>query len=293
MSYTVDGNPAITERTGALTVAGQTVSITQASAPCMFSVSPASQTFPATIGSGSLTIAAPSGCVWSASSDAAWITIIAGPSGSGTGVVNYAVDANPMITARTGAVTVADQIFTVTQAALTVARPVVAPLGGVFVHSVKVLLSCATPAAIIRYTVDGTEPNRSSPAYKKTGVTITNSTTLKAKAFKVKMADSEVMTAFFTVLPPLPLTIATIRLPAGALNARYTGARLAATGGVAPYKWSLQTDSKLPPGLIFNGITGELSGIPTKAGEFAFLMKVTDAQKQTDVQSLNLTIVTP
>ena len=208
-------------------------------------------------------------------------------------MVNYTVAANPTVNGRTGTVTVADQTLRVTQTALTVARPVVEPLGGMFVNSVKVRLSSATTGAIIRYTVDGTDPNRSSPVAKLSGITITNSVTLKAKAFKAKMADSEVGTAVFTIFPPLPLIIATTRLTAGVLNAQYSGARLAATGGVAPYKWSLQAGSKVPPGLKFNGITGGWSGKPTKAGEFAFLMKVTDAQKKTDTQSLNITIATP
>ena len=107
------------------------------------------------------------------------------------------------------------------------------------------------------------------------------------------MVESEVVTAWFTILPPLPLTIATTQLPDGVLNVKYPGVRLAATGGVTPYKWSLPAGSKLPPGLTFNGVTGVVTGKPTKAGKFTFLMKVTDAKKMTDTQSVTLTIAAP
>ena len=59
-----------------------------------------------------------SGCAWTAVSDAPWITVTQGGSGSGNGTVRLSVAANALPEARTGTVRVAEVIVTVTQAGL-------------------------------------------------------------------------------------------------------------------------------------------------------------------------------
>ncbi len=71
-------------------------------------------------------------------------------------------------------------------------------------------------------------------------------------------------------------TIATLNLPAGQLNVNYSQT-LAAASGTAPYTWSLLSGT-LPPGLSVSA-AGAISGKPTAAGTFAFLVQVTDASK--------------
>ena len=68
----------------------------------------------------SASVTAASGCAWTASSSVAWVTVIAGASGTGNGSVAFRVAANPG-SVRTGTVTVAGQTFTVTQAAAAIA----------------------------------------------------------------------------------------------------------------------------------------------------------------------------
>ena len=172
-----------------------------------------------------------------------------------------------------------------------VAIPSITPAsGGVFTNSVKVALSCATAGAMIRYTTDGSDPTGSSPVYKKTGITITNSVTLKAKAFK-SSNTSAIATAVFTIIQPPPLTITTTNLTAGKVKTTYGSVTLQATGGVAPYKWSLAKGNKLPAGLTLNA-AGTLTGKPTKATvtPASFTVQITDSKKRTDTQLLTLTI---
>jgi len=71
---------------------------------------------PAPGGSGSVGVTAASGCAWTATSNAAWITVTAGSAGDGNGTVAFAVAANSGA-ARTGTLTVAGQTFRVDQAA--------------------------------------------------------------------------------------------------------------------------------------------------------------------------------
>ncbi|HYJ86058.1 MAG TPA: M36 family metallopeptidase [Pyrinomonadaceae bacterium] len=82
---------------------------------CSFSISPTSASFASGGGTGSVTVTTPAGCAWTAVSNATFITITSGSSGSGNGTVNYSVAANTGTTSRNGTMTVAGQTFSVTQ----------------------------------------------------------------------------------------------------------------------------------------------------------------------------------
>jgi hypothetical protein len=113
-------------RNGVLNVAGQAVTVVQAAAPapnppslpnCTYSIGSASQSISAAGGAGqAVTVTAPAGCAWSATSGAPWLTISSGTSGSGNGSVTFTAAANTGAQ-RTGTLSVAGQTFTVTQAA--------------------------------------------------------------------------------------------------------------------------------------------------------------------------------
>jgi hypothetical protein len=118
INYTVAANPSTSERTGTIAAGGELFTITQAGAPCVFTITPASVSVGATATTGTVAVAAQAGCAWSAVSNASWITVTAGASGSGNGTVSYSIAANTTITGRTGTVTIAGQTFTVTQAGI-------------------------------------------------------------------------------------------------------------------------------------------------------------------------------
>ena len=64
----------------------------------------------------SVQVTAASDCTWSATSNAGWLRLTSGGTGSGSGSVRYTVTANPSPTARTGSLTIDGWAFTVTQA---------------------------------------------------------------------------------------------------------------------------------------------------------------------------------
>jgi hypothetical protein len=84
-------------------------------APCDFSLAPASQAFSAIGGSGEIRLTTSSDCPWSATSDAAWITVSSATSGVGNGQVRFTVSPNAGAP-RSGAIRIEDRIFTVSQA---------------------------------------------------------------------------------------------------------------------------------------------------------------------------------
>jgi hypothetical protein len=125
VGYSVAANTTPAPRSGTMTIAGVAFPVSQAGMTCSFAVTPASANPPATGGNFTAQVTAPSGCAWTAASNLAWILITAGTSGSGNGTVNYTVTANTAQATRSGALTIAGQPLTVTQAA---ALPVVASL---------------------------------------------------------------------------------------------------------------------------------------------------------------------
>ncbi|HEU5254426.1 MAG TPA: BACON domain-containing carbohydrate-binding protein [Vicinamibacterales bacterium] len=106
-------------RSGTLTIAGQTVTVNQAAAPCSYSVAPTTLSVGAGGGAtGPVTVTATAGCTWTATSNVSWLSITAGASGTGNGGVSITAVANTGA-ARTGTLTIASQTVTVNQAATT------------------------------------------------------------------------------------------------------------------------------------------------------------------------------
>jgi hypothetical protein len=100
-------------RSGAITVAGQTFSVQQGNG-CAFSLSSSGQNVPAAGATGTVNVTTSGGCSWNAASNASWLSITSGSSGSGNGSVGFTAAAlsGP---ARSGALTIAGRTFTVSQ----------------------------------------------------------------------------------------------------------------------------------------------------------------------------------
>jgi len=85
---------------------------------CAYFISPTNSGVASSGGTGSVSVTCGSDCSWTATSNAAWITITAGASGSGNGTVRYSVTSDNSGVVRTGTVTIAGQTFTITQGLL-------------------------------------------------------------------------------------------------------------------------------------------------------------------------------
>ncbi len=98
-------------RTGTLTIAGHTFTVTQAA--CEYSLSRAGDYVGANEGVGLVNVSTTSACRWTAVSNATWI-FVASSATSGNGSVEYHFTANPG-PLRAGTITIAGLTFTVTQ----------------------------------------------------------------------------------------------------------------------------------------------------------------------------------
>ena len=70
-AYDIQGNESGFSNEVLTTIAG-----------CSYSISPATQSFTSVAGTGTVSVASPAGCSWSAESNADWIAVTAGSSGS-------------------------------------------------------------------------------------------------------------------------------------------------------------------------------------------------------------------
>ena len=95
VAFSVAANPGGV-RTGTVTVAGQTFTVTQAAAAiaCTYAISPTSVSMDEKQGDGTVNVSAGTGCAWTARSNANWITVTSGASGNGSGSVEFSVKKN-------------------------------------------------------------------------------------------------------------------------------------------------------------------------------------------------------
>jgi Putative Ig domain len=113
--------------------------------------------------------------------------------------------------------------------------------------------------------------------------------------FSVQVYDSSIpeqlVTAAFslTINAPTPLKITTASLPGGTTALGYS-AVVQATGGAAPYTWTV-APGLLPPGLILNSSSGTITGTPIRAGTSEFTVTVADAEQPAASVSMNYSIV--
>ena len=115
VSYSVAANTSTSPRTGTLTVAGVTFTVTQAGIPCSGSVgSPAvipnsggfSMSFPVTIAAS---------CAWTATSNEPWLTVTSGATGTGAGNAIYEAATNSTGAPRSATVVIAGITMTITE----------------------------------------------------------------------------------------------------------------------------------------------------------------------------------
>ncbi len=92
-----------------------------------------------------------------------------------------------------------------------VAAPVIRPAGGVYDKPQAVSISCATPGALIKFTLDGRLPSFSTGEFYSSSFMLNKSSVVNAIAFKDGMADSDISNASFEITgevstdPPLAM----------------------------------------------------------------------------------------
>lgn len=114
LDFSVPAYRQYASRTGTIVVAGQKFGVTQTG--CTVTLSSGSATIAGSGGTGSVTVSVNSpSCAWSASTDAGWLTITSGQSGTGNGTVTYSAASNDVPQQRSAVITIAGAKHVVNQ----------------------------------------------------------------------------------------------------------------------------------------------------------------------------------
>jgi thermitase len=151
----------------------------------------------------------------------------------------------------------------------------------------------AATGGVAPYTWSTSGPLPAGLSLSSTGVISGTPTTAGNASFSVTVTDYKGATAArsltITIAAPAPtLTITTTSLPVATRNGAYS-TTLAATGGTAPYSWSISSNS-LPRGLSLGSSTGVISGTPTRTGTSTFTVSVRDNKGTTVRKSLSISV---
>ena len=117
VGYRVDTNSSSTSRSGTMTIAGKTFTVTQnRTSACAFTITPRRASYGSGGGGGSVAVTAPVGCAWTGVSNVPWITVNGSGGGSGNGSLTFSVApfSGPLLF-RSGTLDIAGKTFTVTQ----------------------------------------------------------------------------------------------------------------------------------------------------------------------------------
>jgi uncharacterized protein (TIGR03437 family) len=116
VSFTIAANNNANPRSGTIAIAGRSFVVKQAGIPCAYTLSSNSQSFEAAGGTGNVNVTTGTGCTWIAYSNASWITVNSNYSNSGNGTVSFTTAANTTDIPRAGDLSIAGQIFRISQA---------------------------------------------------------------------------------------------------------------------------------------------------------------------------------
>jgi hypothetical protein len=246
---------------------------------CTFMLAPLNQAFTASGGANSVSITAGAGCVWAAYSNVSWLTVTSGTGGSGNGTVNYTVAANtgPQ---RTGTMTIAGQIFTVTQDSgcpVITLSPTTLPNGTAGSLYSQALMASGGAAPNTFSLSLGSLP--SGISLSAAGVLSGTSTGFGTFNFTVRATAANgcfgERAYALTINPPCgTITVNPVSLANGFVGTAYNQT-FTQTGGTGTITWSVSAGG-LPGGLNLAANTGALSGTPTTVGSFTFTIKATD-----------------
>ena len=120
-------------------------------------------------------------------------------------------------------------------------------------------------------------------------------TTEGVYAFTLEVSDQtgarDIEAFQITVGAPRPLVVTnqSDALTPGTVGQSYCCANLFADGGVPGYTWSLRS-GQLPPGLRLTTSPGSVTGTPTTAGTFSFVVRVTDSRGAFAERTFSITI---
>lgn len=273
-------------------------------AACSYSLSAGGQTFPSNGGSASVTVITTSGCGWTATSNANWITITSGASGTGSGTVAFTIAANTG-PARNGTLTIAGQTYTVNQNAgtpggLAITTSPNLPSGTIGI-SYSATISATGGSPPYNWSASGSLPPGLALSASQ-GVISGKPTGTGTYQFTITVRDnigaqqSQNFSVTINSTSSSSFAINNTSFPSGMVGQPYRQLLTATGGCVTPF--SPQPVFSLSGGTLPNGLsiqtnsdlTRSIAGTPASTGTFNFTLTATDSCAKTATASFTITI---
>ena len=119
VNYSLAANTSTTARSGSITIAGQTFTVTQAGQPvtaCSYSVGAFNTALPSSSGGVNITVTTTSACKWKAIENVSWLSFSNISTITGTNTVRLSYTSNTSTSSRSTVITIAGKNYTITQA---------------------------------------------------------------------------------------------------------------------------------------------------------------------------------
>jgi hypothetical protein len=226
VNWTISANTSSLGRTGALTIAGQTVLITQAGVACSYNLNPSSLSVGSAAGAGSITVTpSPLDCsAAAASSGVSWASV----SVSGN-TASWTVSANPSSLARSGNLTIGGKTAGISQLGAVCSY-------GLSTTSINAGSSGATGSITITPTPGDCPPTTASSNVSWASISISNSTapwTVSVNAGVLSRNGTfTVAGQGVAIIQPANAVPGTLTLNRAVLNFGTSGALVTSTQGV-------------------------------------------------------------
>ncbi len=177
--------------------------------------------------------------------------------------------------------------------------PTFDPVAGTYAETQNVSISTETVGATIRYTTNGNDPDETSTVFS-TPIAVSATTTIKAKAFKIDMDPSDVVTAVYTIVHSPTITVSEEAVPAmsalvgntdtetitvNGLN--LTGNITLAVTGTNASLFTLSTNSIAPTEGSVTDESVTITYTPTAAGSHSATLTLSSAGAEDEVRSLS------
>ncbi|HEY3742598.1 MAG TPA: putative Ig domain-containing protein [Bryobacteraceae bacterium] len=272
--------------------------------PCTYALTPQGQSFSGAGGTGMVSLTTANGCPWAAASNASWVVLTGYVAGSGNSNLGFAVATNSG-PARTAAITVGSQVFTISQAAAGASTPLTiltsSPLTGG---------SASSPYSLQFQVTGGTPPYRWTGSSLPNGLTMSTSGLLSGaptsagtytSSVTVTDAMGVVATQSYTLtVSSAPSTtnpqITNSSFAGGSVGQAYKQAVTFTTSCTSPFSpppTITVASGGLPPGLTLTSPVAEswlITGSPTTAGAFTFTLTITEVCGRTASGTYTLVI---
>jgi hypothetical protein len=162
--------------------------------------------------------------------------------------------------------------------------PEISPSGGTYASAQSVALSCSTPDATIRYTTDGSEPTSASTVYSGPIAVDSGTVTIKAKAFKSGMTDSDTASTTFTIMEHVAAP--TFNPAAGTYSSAQSVAISCTTAGSSIRYTTDGSDPTSTTGTAYSGPISVANSMALKA--IAYANEMTDSDIASAVYTINI-----